>query len=101
MRVEYHRLARGDYLRARRFFEAERRGKSDLFADDIFEAGRRIEDNPLIGSRLDDVHRFVKTKKFKYILYYRHFAKSDSVMIYVVAHASRKPGYWLRRTRKP
>jgi hypothetical protein len=43
-------------------------------------------------------YRWVRTRRFPYILYYR-LVDADEVLIVAVAHARRRPGYWLRRSR--
>ncbi len=43
-------------------------------------------------------HHWVRIRRFPYILYYR-IVDPDHVLIVAVAHAQRRPGYWLRRTR--
>jgi len=45
-------------------------------------------------------HRFrwIRLHKFPYLVYYE-IRDPQPVLIYALAHAHRRPGYWLRRTR--
>ncbi len=100
VRVIFHRLADDDYRRAR----AALRRRSPLLRAQFVQAVRDAADwiaaNPSAGSPIFVDYRWVKTKRFKYLLHYRQLAP-DLVLVYAVAHASRRPGYWLRRTRVP
>jgi ParE-like toxin of type II ParDE toxin-antitoxin system len=42
-------------------------------------------------------YRWVKTKKFPYVLYFR-IVDPYHVVIVALAHGRRRPGYWLRRS---
>jgi hypothetical protein len=63
----------------------------------------QIEENPLrfaisafATPEID--FRFAVIKRFQYVI---HFAvETDEVQVVLVAHAARKPGYWLGRARK-
>jgi len=39
----------------------------------------------------------MRVRRFSYVLYYEVLDPTQ-VLIYAVAHTSRRPGYWLRRT---
>jgi plasmid stabilization system protein ParE len=58
----------------------------------------RIRANPDVGAPFDTEFRWLKVGRFRYIIYYG--SRSPGVIeIFAIAHASRRPGYWLRRTR--
>lgn len=40
----------------------------------------------------------MRVRRFSYILYYE-ILDPTQVVVYAVAHSSRRPGYWLRRPR--
>jgi hypothetical protein len=95
--VRIHRLAAREYQAgearyARRSARAARR-----FRDEVRRLIQRIEQTPDQGSIYRDPYRWMRVRRFPYLLYYGPFG-SAAVMIYAVAHASRRPGYWLRRT---
>jgi toxin ParE1/3/4 len=97
MQARFHRLALAEYRRAINRYRREDEDLAVRFISAVENAAMRIEDDPNIGSPWDDDHLWLRVKKFKYLLYYRQV--SDSlIMIYAVAHGSRRPGYWLRRT---
>ncbi len=60
----------------------------------------RIVANPGVGARSASGHRWVKTKRFQYLVHYGH-PSPGTIQVFAVAHGSRRPGYWLRRTRRP
>ena len=100
MRVIFHRLADEDYRRAR----AAMRRRSPLLQarlmQAVSDATARIAANHGVGAPAFVDYRWVKVGRFRYLLYYRQLAP-DLLQVYAVAHSSRRPGYWLRRTRVP
>jgi plasmid stabilization system protein ParE len=50
------------------------------------------------GSPFRQHYRWMRPRRFPYLLYYA-IRDPHPVLIYAVAHARRRPGYWLRRTR--
>jgi plasmid stabilization system protein ParE len=99
MEARFHRLALAEYRRTIAKYRLIDVDLAIRFITAIEEAAARIEDDPSIGSPWDDGHLWLRVKKFKYVIYYR--SVSDSlIVIYAVAHVGRRPGYWLRRTRR-
>jgi plasmid stabilization system protein ParE len=99
MGARFHRLALAEYRRAIANYRRQDEEVAIRFITAVEEAAARIEDDPNIGSPWDDSHFWLRVKKFKYVLYYRPVSRS-LIMIYAVAHGGRRPGYWLRRTRR-
>ncbi len=64
------------------------------------EVASRIAANPTAGAPIFAHFRWMRTRRFKFILYYGPTAP-DVYEVFAVAHASRRPGYWLRRTGRP
>ena len=60
----------------------------------------RLSNYPQQGNPTGLGCRWMKTAKFRYVVYYREMS-SFTIQIFAVAHGSRRPGYWLRRTRRP
>ena len=79
----YERYRRDNPEAARRFIKA---------LEAKIEFIRRF---PLAGTRVDRIHRVVKTVKYPYEIYYR--TRTSYVFIVAVAHEKREPGYWKRR----
>ena len=70
------------------------------FVAAVRTAVERIDANPQIGSQLQGPFRWVRTRRYPYVLYYEVIAP-DVVRVYAVAHARRRPGYWMRRVNRP
>jgi len=60
----------------------------------------RVSNYPKQGNPTVLGCRWMKTAKFRYIIYYREIS-SVTIQVFAIAHGSRRPGYWLRRTRRP
>jgi plasmid stabilization system protein ParE len=65
----------------------------------VDDAIARAVANPGVGALTATGYRGVKTKRFKYVVYYRS-PTAGVVEVFAVAHASRRPGYWFGRTRR-
>jgi hypothetical protein len=49
------------------------------------------------GAPYQQSYRWMRLNRFPYLLYYE-IRDEQSVLVYAVAHARRRPGYWRRRT---
>jgi hypothetical protein len=84
------------------WFEKKRAGLGNEFWRLVDESLRQIEQNPLRFAAseysTDEIEiRFAVIRRFNYVV---HFTVDvDEVQIVSVAHAARRPGYWLRRVR--
>jgi plasmid stabilization system protein ParE len=96
--VLFHRLAASEYLKARRWYVREGGPPlADRFRDEVDKAVQRIARNPEAWAVFRNAYRWVRLHHFPYLLYYQILDESR-VMILAVAHAARRPGYWLRRS---
>lgn len=100
MRVIFHRLADKDYKRARTALRRRGAALRARLMQAVADATARIAADPGVGAPAFVDYRWVKVGRFRYLLYYRQLAP-DLIQVYAVAHTSRRPGYWLRRTRVP
>ena len=100
MPVLYHRLALVEYRRAIARYHRQDVDVARRFITAVNEAADRIELNPSIGSPCFGPYRWLRVRRFPYLLYYRELTPTLAI-IYAVAHTRRRPGYWLRRTRRP
>jgi hypothetical protein len=85
------------------WFDSQRAGLGSEFWREAEEMLAQIAENPLRFGKSEfataefDV-RLAVIRRFKYVI---HFAIDvDEVQVAAVAHAARKPGYWLRRVKK-
>jgi plasmid stabilization system protein ParE len=92
----FHRLAAQEFRQARALYARRSRRAAIRFIQAIDAALQQIAEDPERWPLYHDWHRWVKTKKFPYLLVYRH-AGQDSLTVVAVAHTSRRPGYWRRR----
>jgi len=87
--------AKADLLAARDWYEQQRAGLGDEFAEAVEQLLARIQIFPeLYGVLLSKV-RGGKLRRFPYVLYYR--ALPDRIEVLAVLHGSRNPPPWLRR----
>src|SRR5438552_15059320 len=98
--VVFHPLARRDFRSARRWYASRRPSSGLSFQNAVLAAVHQIESYAELGPISQGPFRWVKTRKFPYFLYYE--IQSDQLVeVFAVAHARRRPGYWLKRTRPP
>lgn len=100
MRLILHRLAKKEYYKTCRQLGHESIVKRNRFDQSLREAFDRVRENPQIGSPSSHSTRWVRVGRFKWLVYYRQL-HDDLIFVYAIAHGSRRPGYWLQRTKKP
>ncbi len=69
------------------------------FVDALRAAVIRIETAPHLGSSIRGSYRWVRTRRFPYVLDDRILSPGVE-MVYSVAHKRRRPSYWMRRVRR-
>lgn len=95
--VTFHRLAAEEFRQARSLYARQSRRTALRFIQAMDAALQQIADGPERWPLYDDRHRWVKIKKFPYLLIYRPMGE-DRLTVVAVAHTSRRPGYWRRRS---
>ena len=92
-------LASREYFKARRWYAA-RAGEpiAAAFADEVDRVVVRIAEAPTTGTEFRTHYRWVRLKRFPYLIYYR-VGNSTTVVVLAVAHKRRRLGYWLRRDK--
>jgi plasmid stabilization system protein ParE len=99
MRVRFTAPARRElFLEVAQYSEIEP-GLGARFAEAIEEATTRAIALPLAGSRASKNTRRVFVKRFPFSIVYR--ADEDGIVVFAVAHSSRRPDYWLSRVQEP
>src|SRR5438445_665567 len=94
--VNIHPLATREYRHAARWYGQRSELTEERFRTEIKRLIDRIEDNPLQGSIYSTIYRSLKASRFPYVVYYRQIAL-NRWMVMAIAHAHRRPGYWLKR----
>ena len=92
MRLEFHPEAEMELLEAAAHYELQVPGLGERFEAEIRHAADILLEYPDIGSPADTHLRKFILNRFPFTLYYS--ATSDVLRIEVVAHQSRRPGYW-------
>ena len=95
MRLEFHPEAELELIEAAAHYELQVPGLGQRFEADVRRATDILLDHPDIGSPADPHLRRFILNRFPFTLYYS--ATSDVLRIEVVAHQSRRPGYWQSR----
>jgi plasmid stabilization system protein ParE len=85
------------------WFDSQRAGLGDEFWQSVNATLLRIEQNPLGFGKsefaTEEVEfRFAVVRRFHYVIHF--LVEPDEVQIVAVAHGARRPGYWLRRSKK-
>ena len=95
MKLEFHPEAAMELIEAAAHYELQVPGLGERFEAEVRHATDVLLEHPDIGSPANaDLRRFV-LYRFPFTLYYS--ATSDVLRIEVVAHQSRRPGYWRSR----
>lgn len=71
---------------------------ADGFTKAVAAGFQRIIARPEWGASCDAMHRQVIVSGYPYSIVYRPMG-DDQLLIVAVAHASRKPGYWMHRAK--
>jgi hypothetical protein len=92
--VVFHRLATREFVEARR-----RYARVDFLIEARFVAAVRaavqlIDASPHLGSLIRGPYRWVRTRRYSYLLIYELIGPGVA-RVNAVAHVRRRPGYWL------
>jgi hypothetical protein len=93
--------AEDEIREATRWYEARRSGLGLEFLGVIEDAMTRVTNTPLAWAewQVNPRYRRMVLRRFPYLLFYE--IRGDTVEFVAVAHARRRPGYWLSRLDKP
>lgn len=98
MRLEFHPEAERELVEEAAYYEIRVPGLGGHFEEEVRRATSILLQHPEIGVSVDaDLRKFV-LNRFPYSLYYSF--NSEVLYIEVVAHQSRRPGYWKSRTER-
>jgi plasmid stabilization system protein ParE len=95
--VAFHRLAAQEFRQARSWYAQRSRRTALRFIQTLDTALQQIANDPERWPLYDDRHRWVKTKKFPYLVIYRPTGE-EQVTVVALAHTRRRAGYWRRRS---
>lgn len=96
MRVVFHRLAAREYRSSRDWYAECSADAAEKFYVAVDQAVSRIASESDPSAKLGPVYRWVRVRRFPYVLIFRE-RSPESIMVMAVAHTSRRPGYWRSR----
>ena len=95
-RVVYHKLAANELIESAEFYEKRRPMLGEAFLLEIETAVRHVQLSPESGRAGKHQTRSYRVRRFPFRIVYH--VQADRIWIVALAHLSRKPGYWRRRT---
>lgn len=93
--VRYHPDARSEMIGSALFYDERSRGLGERFLQAVEATETIVLKHPLSGQPYESGTRKHRVRKFPFALIFKEF--SDFIMVFAVAHFSRKPGYWIER----
>ena len=98
--LDFHRLAFRELQEALRRYRTQSVKVANRFIVAVDQAIQKITANPLQWTAFHPGFRWLTVRKFPYVLYY-HIISENRIRIVAVAHAKRRPGYWIKRASRP
>ena len=98
--VIFHRLAKREAKAIEEYYSSRDQRAAIRFRDAVDRAWRRIALDPASLTVWKEPFRTVRVQRFPCISYFWEVA-AGQIMILAIAHTSRRPGYWRRRTALP
>ena len=95
-KAEFIPAAREEFLTEVEFYEAAQRGLGGKFSLAVEKAVSLVLTFPDVGSPCASGTRRVVIKGFPFWLVYKSSFSGD-IIIFAIAHQSRRPGYWINR----
>ena len=95
--IRYHEAAEAELLHEIGYLELRTKGLGRRFLSEIRKAESSIAEFPLSAAEIRPGIRRRVLHKFRYSLIYSE--EQEELVILAVAHSSRRPGYWIDRTR--
>jgi plasmid stabilization system protein ParE len=93
--VRYNRHALEEMIAAGYWYDEQRPGLGADFVNAVEATVQEIVKAPKAGIPSDDATRVRRVSRFPYSVVY--LEQQDEILIFAVAHHSRKPGYWKDR----
>ena len=98
-RARFVSAARLEFLAAVAHYEAERPGLGASFADAVQHTLVLAIAFPYAGVSVRGMVRKILVRGFPFALVYR--PSKAGIVVFAIAHASRRPGYWVSRVQEP
>ncbi len=98
--IAYLPLAAREFRVVYRWYARRSAAAAARFRLAVDQVERRIAAAPDQGALIHHRFRWMRVRRYPYVLYYE-ILDPIQVIVYAVGHTSRRPGYWLGRTRRP
>ena len=95
-KVEFVPDARDEFMAEVAFYEAAQRGLGKKFSSSVEKSASLVSVFTNVGSPSISGTRRVVIKGFPFWLVYKP-SRSGCIIIFAIAHQSRRPGYWVTR----
>lgn len=92
MRFRFHPDALAEYLAAADRYEHQVAGLADRFESELFAVLDLIAEFPNLGKPRFGNVRSLGLNRFPFDVV--HSIEGETIVIYAIAHRSRRPGYW-------
>ena len=93
--AEFLPEARQDVIDAVKYYQEQAPGLGDRFRIELETKSEAIASQPLLWRKRSGGYRRVNLTEFPF--YIGYFLRGERVLIVVVGHVSRRPGFWKRR----
>ena len=100
MPVVFHRLAVQEFVTARRWYRRRSPQAESRFVAAVADALARAETNPLRAPVYRGNQRWQLLRRYPYVIYFEPMGPA-MIIVYALAHARRRPGYWVRWITRP
>lgn len=94
--IEFHELARDELRQAVMWYRARSLRSAQRFVQELRRVVDRVQLDPPSYPSIASRFRYVRIRRFPFILVYEVRRERD-VFVIAVAHTSRRTGYWRRR----
>ena len=95
-KIEFIPEAREEFMAEVSFYEAAKKGLGEKFSSSVEKAVSLVVAFPNVGSPSASGTQRVVIKGFPFWLVYKP-SQSSCIIIFAIAHQSRRPGYWVNQ----
>src|SRR5262249_38342912 len=95
MNLIFLEAARDELDEAAAYYEKQREGLGEQFAEEVENTLQRILHHPQVWTKLAENTRRCRTNRFPYGVVYQ--VRGEDIVVVAVMHLRRKPGYWKDR----
>jgi toxin ParE1/3/4 len=97
MNVVFLEEARREFFAASDYYESQQPGLGQRFAEEVDQAIRWVVENPDVLTRRG-IYRRLSLHIFPY--YIPYIVRGSTLWVVAVAHARRRPEYWIKRAKR-